>query len=758
MNAIEWLRQVPERNAEREFLLDSITGRVLTYEALHESACRIAADLNSRGLKRGNRLALVLNNSVEMAQVYFGCIYAGITVIPLNPVLSESDALFILTHCQADALITAAASMALISGEEIVTKLPQTVLFLTDEKTETPDWALPWHPDDLPGAPAFIPYEAMTPDDVIAIVYTSGTTSRPKGVAHRLSSFVENARSFCRRMGIDANNRFYAVLSMSYMGGFYNLLLLPFIAEASVVLAKAFDARAALSFWKTVRQYEVNTLWLVPTIMSILMELDRGRDGEKLCRETIRLVLVGTAPLTIKRRHDFEKRYGIRVYENYGLTELLFVTTNFPQQPSLDGCVGRVLPGVQLAVVDSNGLGVPYGEEGDILVATSQLMEGYYEGDCWRPAPELYPDGWFATGDAGILTANGDLFITGRKKDLIIRGGFNVSPAAIENVLMEHPEVAECAVVGVPHQHYGEDVAAVVRLRPGADFAKVKQEMMQIGKERLAATQRPFAIVEIEELPRTSNGKIRKDLVRELLIHKLGLTQLNTAASPGQPAGKRSSSLDLRRKVDLTLPIREGMVTYPRYWHPMVEITQLGRLVVEERETHRLVLGTHTGTHCDAPRHCLIEGGTLETLSLDVLIGKAFVFDFSFCQPGQQVEVKDLLAVIGEHCPERVLLRFDWSEHWGCKDYYTDQPYLSKEAAEWFVEHGVKLLGMDIASPDNPAGGSLDVHKTLLGANIILVEYLCNLKEIKGSEIDLIVAPLNIPGVDGSPVRCIALE
>ena len=218
-----------------------------------------------------------------------------------------------------------------------------------------------------------------------------------------------------------------------------------------------------------------------------------------------------------------------------------------------------------------------------------------------------------------------------------------------------------------------------------------------------------------------------------------------------------------RRIVDLTYPIHEGMTTCPSHWHPIVEVTILGRHGIENRETRKVVLGTHTGTHCDAPRHFVPGGKTVDMLSLDTLIGPAFVVDFSNSQPGQEVDVADFERQLGNRRPERVVMRFDWSAHWGRMEYYTDHPFISQAAAQWLVDRGVRLLAMDTPMPDNPAhgrGSELDSpnHKILLGSGVILVEYLCNLKELRQREIELIVLPLKILEGDGSPVRCVAIE
>jgi kynurenine formamidase len=217
------------------------------------------------------------------------------------------------------------------------------------------------------------------------------------------------------------------------------------------------------------------------------------------------------------------------------------------------------------------------------------------------------------------------------------------------------------------------------------------------------------------------------------------------------------------RKIDLTLLLHEGMVTFPVAWHPVVEITQLGRHGVEGRETRKFLLGTHTGTHLDAPRHFIPGGDTVENLSLDTLIGPALVADFTHIGPFGEAQVADFEAAVGEARPERIIMRFDWSDRWGNLAYYSDHPWISDEAAQWLVDRGVRLLAMDTPMPDNPKNGrgtdnDSPVHKILLGAGVILVEYLCNLRELSRREVELIVLPLKLENGDGCPVRAVAIE
>lgn len=215
------------------------------------------------------------------------------------------------------------------------------------------------------------------------------------------------------------------------------------------------------------------------------------------------------------------------------------------------------------------------------------------------------------------------------------------------------------------------------------------------------------------------------------------------------------------RFVDLTLMIHEGMTTFPVHWHPVVEITQLGRHGIENRETRKLVLGTHTGTHIDAPRHFVRGGSTIEFADLATLIGPASFVDLHHLPSRHEVSQSELeQALRGRDCT-RVVLRYDWDRHLCTNAYYTDHPFLSEDACRWLVASGCKLLAMDSPMPDNPINGrgsSNDSpnHTILLAAGTLIVEYLCNLVSVTAATAELIVLPLKIKDGDGAPVRCVA--
>jgi acyl-CoA synthetase (AMP-forming)/AMP-acid ligase II len=346
-------------------------------------------------------------------------------------------------------------------------------------------------------------------------------------LAHRLGRMLRNARAFAEAQKIDQDSRFYLTLSMAYMGGFYNLLVLPFLCGASVVVDHVFDARSSLHFWDKAKSNHVNTLWLAPTVLSILLRMDRGRTGEEFCRSSVRHTFVGFAPLPLKVKQEFEARYGVRLVENYGLSESLFVTARSQDVLGGNGYVGEALPGIQLRTVDDEGQVVAPGSDGEVQILTPDLMAGYFDAN--GVLLEMDPSAWFPTGDLGRLDGHGSLFITGRKKDLIIRGGVNISPAAIEEALMHVDGVADVAVVSIPHELYGEDIVAVLKLDAGVELESVLDAVMLHAKRTLAQHQQPARYIAIDEFPRTSNGKVQKARIRELVAEKLQVASTSTS-------------------------------------------------------------------------------------------------------------------------------------------------------------------------------------------------------------------------------------
>ena len=346
-----------------------------------------------------------------------GCLYLGATIVPVNPNLSSSEAQYILANCCPKCTVVSSSAR-----QKFASLLDRSILISISQDlvTSSPDPVIDLNQLESPSA--LVPFSESADDDLALIVYTSGTTARPKGLAHQLGRLVRNATVFSEAQAIDSDSRFYSTLSMAYMGGIYNLLVLPFLTGASVVVDYVFDARSSITFWEKAARFRVNTLWLAPTVLSILLKMDRGRQGEEYCRSSIRKTFVGFAPLPARVKAEFEARYGIALTENYGLSETLFVTarsksltgSHADTHTNSQGFVGEPLPGIRLRLCDDRGSIVQPGEEGEIQLLTPDLMAGYLSenGDL----NQVDATTWFPTGDIGRIGETGSLFITGRKK------------------------------------------------------------------------------------------------------------------------------------------------------------------------------------------------------------------------------------------------------------------------------------------------------------------------------------------------------
>jgi long-chain acyl-CoA synthetase len=517
---LEQVRQISSRRAGETFLIEVATNRSLTHAQFHEMACRGARGLRSYGVNRQDRVALLLGNSAEFAAMYFGCLYSGVVAVPVNPLLHKREIDFILRNAGIKLIVHSRATRSLIHPDLLEGTTPLHVCLVAESEAMglTPgpgEWRL-----DIEGpidGETFTPWEGVSPNDLFSITFTSGTTGLPKGVPHYVGGLLLSAKLFNAAVGFDTASRFYHVFSMSYMAGFLNTLICPYLAEGSVVVSRPFDAKLAIEFWDAPIRHGVNTLWLVPTMLSALLRIDRNRQAPDYCRKHIRAACVGTAPLPSRLRRDFESRYPFELLESYGLSETLFVATNSQREERRPGSVGRPLPGHDLQVFDELGAVLPQGEDGEIKLRTPTMMAGYLNYETMQPDSRTIPE-WFATGDIGHQDTDGFLYITGRKKDLIIRGGLNISPRAVEDVLLEYSKVLEAAVIGLPHEFYGEEVVAVLKLSPEATLDQVRPELETWCKANMSPSAVPTKFLVADEFPRNATGKVQKHKLRDSLL------------------------------------------------------------------------------------------------------------------------------------------------------------------------------------------------------------------------------------------------
>jgi len=513
MDAITVLKKIHKKNSKRIFLIDDNSNNKISYKTLDEKANGIGKLLKDFGFKKGDRITVLLDNSVSTVYFYFGCLYCGISVVPVNSNLSQTE----INH-----IIKNSNSSGIVLNEDTKDKFSPNLfnnlktIYLNYTKNKKRKSALNYfiNLETLPTLKKPISFQNVSQNDEMCLIYSSGTTSKPKAIPHSIKDLVNNALSFGTMMKITHRNRFCNFLSLMYLGGYYNLLILPYVLNSSVVLTNVFNPSLAMSFWEPIKKNSVDTLWLVPSIMSILLELDRTNKGKIYCKKNIKLILCGTAPLPSPIKNEFEKNYGIKVQENYGLSETLFISTvNQKNITSNDG-LGQLLPNIQIKIEDNQGKKISDGQEGEILVKTPYLTKMLDVSN----NSHLTNKGWFKTGDLGKIIKQ-NLFITGRKKDLIIRGGINISPAHIENLFHKNKNILECAVVGIPHKFQGEEIIAVIRIKDTSNFEKIKDELNIISKKYLSTIEQPSRIVNLTQFPHATYGKIQKNKIRSWLIN-----------------------------------------------------------------------------------------------------------------------------------------------------------------------------------------------------------------------------------------------
>ena len=515
------IRSVFEENRERVFLIESMTGRSWTFAELHEWGLRGAALLKSHGIRKGDRVALVLANSAEFVAMYFSCLFIGAVAVPVNQALHTDDVSYILQHSGAKLLLFSRCTRSLVlQATEKLNTLKQLRLALGQETS--------FHPEDVDEAwtfdqgttdPSIIPLADVSNDDTLLILFTSGTTGSPKGVVHTVQSEFGNAIAFNEAMQLGPRDRFLHIWPMAYSSGYLNTLMAPFMAGSSVVLSYAFTAQTILTFWKPVIEHQVNTLWLSPTMMVSLLRLDRDQAGIDYCRKKMKNICVGTAPLALKIKKDFEKKYGIECMESYGLSELLIISANVPTKPRIENSAGSLLARIEFITAAENGGHQPASQEGEILVRSPFKMLGYLNTETGE-AEASPADEWFPTGDIGHMQQDGNVFITGRKKDLIIRGGQNLSPRAVRECLLHHPSVDDAVVVGIPHDFYGEEVAAALRLKPELILADERSSILQHCRKHLSQSAVPTKLKQFYQFPVGSTGKTLNRDIQRLLAEK----------------------------------------------------------------------------------------------------------------------------------------------------------------------------------------------------------------------------------------------
>ena len=495
----ELLQQRVSATPDNLFLFSEADKRQFTYKEFEVAVMRTARMLVAKGVGKGDVVSLLLPNSVEYVIAYFACWQIGALAGPINSLLKSQEIAYVISNSETRALLVNSEFLPLIETiRDDVTTLQAIITFDNEaeairEQTAGTD----------PGAEIDQDHEAI-------IIYTSGTTGKPKGCLLTHGNVIANARQISSWLSFTENDRLLTMMPLFHMNAVSVTTMSALYAGGSTVVSQKFSASR---FWQIISDYQITSFGSVATMLSMLLSTYPDGVPEGLKTDQLRFAMCGSAPVPAEVLRRFEETFKCLVIEGYGLSESTCRSTfNPPDQRRRPGSCGVPI-GNEMRVVDEEDHEVPDGELGEIVLRGENILKGYYKNDTANET--AFRNGWFHTGDIGYRDADGFFYIVDRKSDMIIRGGENIYPREIDEVLYQHPDIAAAAAVGVKDELYGEEVAAVVVLKPGANTTA--QEVIDYCKARLADFKCPKTVHFVEDIPKGPTGKLlKRELARML--------------------------------------------------------------------------------------------------------------------------------------------------------------------------------------------------------------------------------------------------
>jgi long-chain acyl-CoA synthetase len=469
------------------------TGATLTFAQLQRDAIELAAVLAHHRLRKGDNVALMLHNSYQTARLLIGVMYAGYMVVPLNLLAQTSQLAYVLDHSDTQLVFTSAelaprVQEALAGVERYV----QVVVIDPDAKVIF----------DAQGGGALAP---VTDDDNALLMYTSGTTGKPKGCVLSNRSVIAGGQFTSAAHQLGAQDRVLCVMPLYHINGQIVTTVAPLVHGGSVVMPHRFSAS---NYWALAVEHQCTWINVVPTIIAYLLNGDDPRT-HGLDISHIKFCRSASAPLPPEQHRAFESKFGIGVIETFGMTETNAPCFTNPYDPARRkiGSPGAAFGNEAKAIDPKTGLDLPPNTPGEVMVRGDNVMKGYYK-DPQTTRETIEPDGWMHTGDVGYLDQDGFLFVTGRIKELIIKGGENIAPREIDEALLKHPAILEAAAVGIPDANYGQEIMACVVLKPGATCTL--EEIQKFAFDELGKYKTPKFIKFVDDLPKGPSGKTQR--------------------------------------------------------------------------------------------------------------------------------------------------------------------------------------------------------------------------------------------------------
>lgn len=483
-------------------------GGQLTYADLDHQSDLVARNLLSRGLKEGDAVGLQLPNVPAFVIALHGVLKAGGCIIPMNVLNKAPEIEYFLDFAKAFGIIADGS----VAGEALAgaaaAGCPHVYIRTDDRDSDAPEGAESfWSLLEDPGETTPPPFATPSPNDTAVLLYTSGTTGKPKGVQLTHFQLYMNSKAHVDAFAMDHTTSVVTVMPLFHALGLSGILNATAIACGTVRLLPKFDPTRVL---EVVDSEKATMLHGVPTMYHALLN---HPDRDKYDTSSLRICGSAGAAIAAELLDSIEKTFGIQIIEMYGLTESGPLATNNLPHDRKPYSIGKPIWGTEVQIWSDEGEELPRGREhvGEIVIRGHNTMSGYLNNP--DATKEAFKGGWLHSGDLGYKDEDGFLYIVDRKKEMIIRGGYNVYPREVEEVLYQHPAVFECAVIGVPNERLGEEVAAYISIRPGHELTE--EEVIDFTKERLAAYKYPRTVTFLDELPHGPTGKIVKRMLLE---------------------------------------------------------------------------------------------------------------------------------------------------------------------------------------------------------------------------------------------------
>jgi len=497
-NLRELLESRTELWLEKVFLFSERDGQQISYQQFDDLVNQTANVLKRVGVEKGDTVSLLLPNRLEYLRFYFACWKLGAMAGPINAHLKGSEISYILNNSEAIVLVTQASFWPTVEAIRPELEFLDKVILIDERVEETIDYR-----SEVSRQSSHLLPTDVDADDEAIIIYTSGTTGNPKGVLLTHRNLMANARQIAEWLKFDQGDRFLCIMPLFHMNAVSVTTLTPLYVGASIVLSPKFSASR---HWQIISDYGVTTFGSVATMLSMLLNTYPNGLPPGLDTSRLKFAMCGSAPVPAPVMQQFEERFHCPVIEGYGLSESTCrATFNPPDARRRLGSVGLPI-GNEMKIFDDADREVPPGQVGEIVLRGENVMKGYFKNPA--ATAQAFRNGWFHTGDLGYRDENGFFYVVDRKSDMIIRGGENIYPREIDDVLYRHPAVREAATIGVPDELYGEQVKAFVVLRENAGCSE--EELIAFCRAQLADYKCPASVEFVSEIPKGPTGKLLK--------------------------------------------------------------------------------------------------------------------------------------------------------------------------------------------------------------------------------------------------------